>query len=247
MELEEYIGLEQRVSGRMVLLDISATGEENVIEQQSGNPMNDLVYRRKQLLKLKEAVIDLEDLSSGVSIADFTLNDFRINLFRLPKADRSKTSALPFGTCAAVTTEGTIAPGAIFCLRAMGDAADQPAEAGYPLAPHYLVHAADGTLVAPFTQAKSILDSLKRLCHDLTAPDEASCARFDALTRDGERMEHYQKLLAAAVASVVGQKEERSAASLFSPGGIHAKKGEFAGTDDFKGVMYLAVSGRGQE
>ena len=80
MELEEYINLEQRVSGRMVLLDISATGEENIIEHQSGNQMNDLEYRRKQLLKLQEAVIDLEDLSSGVSIADLTLTDFRIDL-----------------------------------------------------------------------------------------------------------------------------------------------------------------------
>ena len=72
--------MEQRVSGRMVLLDISATGEENLIEQQSGDPMNDLAYRRKQLLKLQDAVIDLEDLSSGVSIADLTLTDFRIDL-----------------------------------------------------------------------------------------------------------------------------------------------------------------------
>ena len=80
IELEEYINLEQRVSGKMVLLDISATGEENLIEQQSGNQMNDLEYRRKQLLKLQDAVIDLEDLSSGVSIADLTLNDFRIDL-----------------------------------------------------------------------------------------------------------------------------------------------------------------------
>jgi superfamily II DNA/RNA helicase len=72
MELEEYINLEQRVSGRMVLLDISATGEENLIEQESGNQMNDLEYRRKQLLRLQDAVIDLEDLSTGVSIADWT-------------------------------------------------------------------------------------------------------------------------------------------------------------------------------
>src|SRR6185312_10584534 len=86
MELEEYINLEQRVSGRMVLLDISATGEENLIEQQSGNQMNDLEYRRQQLLKLQDTVIDLEDLSSGVSIADLTLTDFRIDLASYLKA-----------------------------------------------------------------------------------------------------------------------------------------------------------------
>jgi hypothetical protein len=85
LELEEYINLEQRVSGRMVLLDISATGEENIIEYQSGDQMNDLEYRRNQLLKLQEAVIDLEDLSSGVSIADLTLNDFRHRSCRLSK------------------------------------------------------------------------------------------------------------------------------------------------------------------
>ena len=77
MELDEYLDLESRVSGRMVLLDISATGEENIIEFQAGNQMNDLEYRRAQLQKLQDAVIDLEDLSSGVSIADLTLNDFR--------------------------------------------------------------------------------------------------------------------------------------------------------------------------
>jgi hypothetical protein len=89
MELDEYINLEQRVSGKMVLLDISATGEENLIEQQSGDPMNDLEYRRKQLLKLQDAVIDMEDLSSGVSITDLTLTDFRID----PSTKESKRSS----------------------------------------------------------------------------------------------------------------------------------------------------------
>jgi hypothetical protein len=121
MELEEYINLEQRVSGRMVLLDISATGEENLIEQQSGNPMNDLEYRRKQLLKLQDAVIDLEDLSTGVSIADLTLTDFRIDLAEYGRAHPGVLEALPLGTMAVTTTtEAEIAPGIVFCLRAEG-------------------------------------------------------------------------------------------------------------------------------
>ena len=124
MELEEYINLEQRVSGRMVLLDISATGEENLIEQQSGNQMNDLEYRRKQLLKLQDAVIDLEDLSSGVSIADLTLTDFRIDLARYLKEHPGVLESLPLGTFAVTThrPRRTIAPGIIFCLRAEGEA-----------------------------------------------------------------------------------------------------------------------------
>lgn len=243
MELEEYINLEQRVSGRMVLLDISATGEENLIELQSGNQMNDLEYRRKQLLKLQDAVIDLEDLSSGVSIADLTLTEFRIDLAEYLKKCPGVLEKLPFGTCAVTTArDEDIPPGIVFCLRAEGDAAKRTVETGYPLAPYYLVHLGDdGTVLLPYTQAKQILDRLKRLCAGRELPDAGACARFDKSTKDGEDMHQAQQLLAAAVASVAGKSEERAVASLFSPGGTHALKGEFAGINDFEVIAWLAI------
>ena len=129
MELEEYINLEQRVSGRMVLLDISATGEENLIEQQSGNQMNDLEYRRKQLLKLQDAVIDLEDLSQRRL-------HHRPDPQRLPhrpgrvssRSTPGKLEALPLGAFAVTTSiDADIPPGVIFCLRAEGDGAQKAA------------------------------------------------------------------------------------------------------------------------
>ena len=243
MELEEYINLEQRVSGRMVLLDISATGEENLIEQQSGNPMNDLEYRRKQLLKLQDAVIDLEDLSTGVSIADLTLTDFRIDLAEYRKAQPGALEAVPLGTFAvARSNEAEIPPGIVFCLRAERSAGARLPEGGYPLAPHYLVHVGDdGAVLLAYPQAKQILDRLKRLCVGRDLPDAVACACFDRATRDGEDMRHARKLLAAAVASVVGKSEERAVASLFTPGGTHALAGEFAGIDDFEVVAYLII------
>ena len=243
MELEEYINLEQRVSGRMVLLDISATGEENLIEQDSGNPMNDLEYRRKQLMKLQDAVIDLEDLSTGVSITDLTLTDFRIDLAQYLKAHPGVLENLPLGTCAVTTTaDAEIAPGVIFCLRAESEAAKSSAETGYPLGAQYLVHVGDdGAVLLPYTQAKQILDRLKRLCLGRELPDAGACARFDKATRHGEDMRAAQRLLAAAVASVVGKQEERAVASLFTPGGTHAMKGEFAGINDFEVIAYLIV------
>jgi hypothetical protein len=243
MELEEYINLEQRVSGRMVLLDISATGEENLIEQQSGNPMNDLEYRRKQLLKLQDTVIDLEDLSSGVSITDLTLTDFRIDLAQYLKAHPGKLEDMPLGSYAVTTSiDADISPGIIFCLRAEGTAALKAAEPGYPLAPHYLVHVGeDGTVLLPYTQAKRILDRIKRLALGRDLPNVAAALRFDQATKHGEDMRHAQKLLAAAVASVVGKNEERAVASLFTTGGTHAMKGEFAGSNDFEVVAYLVI------
>jgi helicase-like protein/SNF2 domain-containing protein len=246
LELEEYINLEQRVSGRMVLLDISATGEENIIEHQSGDQMNDLEYRRKQLLKLQDAVIDLEDLSSGVSIADLTLNDFRIDLAGFLKENAEMLERLPFGTFAVTTEqsvgESAIPPGVIFCLRAVGDGALKAIEPGYPLAPHYVVHVGDdGAVLLPFTQAKQALDRLKRLCIGRDLPDASACTRFDKMTKDGKDMTAAQDLLAKAVSSIVGQKEERAVASLFTPGGTHAMKGEFQGINDFEVVAFLVV------
>jgi SNF2 family DNA or RNA helicase len=246
LELEEYINLEQRVSGRMVLLDISATGEENIIEYQSGDQMNDLEYRRNQLLKLQDAVIDLEDLSSGVSIADLTLNDFRIDLASFLKEHPEKLESLPFGIFAVTTTqavgEALIPPGVIFCLRAVGEAALKTVEPGYPLAPHYVVHVGDdGTVLLPFTQVKQGLDHLKRLSIGRDLPDAGACDRFDKVTKNGKDMSAPQDLLATAVASVVGKKEERAIASLFTPGGTHAMKGEFQGINDFEVVAFLVV------
>jgi hypothetical protein len=246
LELEEYINLEQRVSGKMVLLDISATGEENIIEYQSGDQMNDLEYRRNQLLKLQEAVIDLEDLSSGVSIADLTLNDFRIDLAGFLKEHPNKLEGLPLGTFAVTTTqtvgEAVISPGVIFCLRAVGESALKTIEPGYPLAPHYVVHVGDdGAVLLPFTQVKQGLDRLKRLSIGRDLPDAGACDRFDKATKNGKDMSAAQDLLATAVASVVGKKEERAIASLFTPGGTHAMKGEFQGINDFEVVAFLVV------
>jgi hypothetical protein len=251
MELDEYLDLESRVSGRMVLLDVSATGEENVIEFQAGNQMNDLEYRRAQLQKLQDAVIDLEDLSSGVSIADLTLNDFRIDLAGYLRENKERLEALPLGTYAVAPAQGdgeaAIPPGVIFCLRAVGEAALRSAEPGYPLSPHYVVHVSDdGEISLPYTQAKQGLDRLKKLSIGRDLPDPEAAALFDKSTRFGRDMEPYQALLARAVASVVGKKEERAVASLFTSGGTYAMEGEFAGSGDFEVVAFLVVMSEAQ-
>ncbi len=245
MELDEYINLEQRVSGRMVLLDISATGEENLIEQQSGNQMNDLEYRRKQLLKLQEAVIDMEDLSSGLSIADLTLSDYRIDLAEFIRENRELLEQLPWGTFAVTSNAeeaDSIPPGTIFCLRAVGKSAERPIEPGYPLAPHYLVHVSeDGQALLPFTQARAVLDAMRRLTIGRDLPDEESLARFEQATRGGADMGRVQQQLSAAVASIVGKSEQRAVESLFTAGGTHAGKGDFAGIEDFEVMAFLVV------
>lgn len=246
MDLEEYINLEQRVSGRMVLLDVSATGEENIIEYQSGNQMNDLEYRRKQLEKLQDTVIDIEDLSGGISITDLTLNDFRADLAGFLKNAPANVEALPLGMFAVVRQleagDEAIEPGIIFCLRGASHAALKGFEPDYPLAPHYLVHVGENaSVVVPFSQPKQVLDRLKKLASGRDIPDTAACAAFDKSTRDGQDMSSAQKLLSAAISSIIGKKEERSVASLFKPGGTHSAQGEFCGINDFEVTAFLVV------
>ena len=209
--------------------------------------MNDLEYRRKQLLKLQDTVIDMEDLSNGVSITDLTLTDFRIDLAQYLKKHPGQVDDMPLGTYAVTTSiDADIPPGVIFCLRAEGAVAGKMGNSGpqsdYPLAPIYLAHVGDdGAVLLPYPQAKRILDRLKRLALGRELPDDAAYVRFDKDTLDGQDMRQAQKLLAAAVASVVGKNEERAVASLFSPGGTHAMKGEFAGSNDFEVMAFMVV------
>jgi hypothetical protein len=246
MELEEYINLERRVSGRMVLLDISATGEENLLREDSADVMNDLDYRRKQLEAMQNTVPDLEDLNTGLSITDLTLTDFRLDLARFREAQAERLKSPSPGTFAVIVppeaVAGEVPPGILFCLKAATDRARRHIEPGYALAPYFLVHVADnGEIIHPCTLFQKSLGLFKRLAAAGAMVDEPAAARFDRKTKDGADMSHPQELLATAVASITGKGKERAAASLFSPGGTTARKGEFPGMDDFDVVAYLVV------
>lgn len=245
LELDEYIDLEARVAGRMVLLDISATGEENVIEYAEGDAMNDLEYRRRQLHQLQNDVPSIEDLSDGISITDLTLNDYRMDLGEYLKQHGEHLERMPLGAFAVTTIDDLIegedlSPGAIFCLRNMN--ARVHGDPTYPLAPHYLVYVGDdGEVRLNFTHTRRILDKLKRLTLGRSHPDERAVSRLHHATGDGWDMGHYRSLLARAVAAVTGKAEERGVESLFRPGGTVISRDSFQGMDDFEVVGYLVV------
>lgn len=241
MDLDAYIGLEKRVSGRMVLLDVSATGEENIIEAQSGDVMNDLDYRRKQLEALQTTVIDLEDLSSGVSIADLTLNDLRADLAVLKPDQREALAGMPLTVHAAVWAIPEAPEGAIFCLRAETPAALAALPPNDPLRPHALVHIGlDGAVLLTPGQAKKVLDRAKYLADLGQQPDIDAWARLDATTKNGRDMDAWRNALAAAIAAVSGKARERAVESLFSTGEVADPSGHM-GLDDWEVVGWFAV------
>ena len=243
MELDEYINLEARVSGRMVLLDISATGEENVIEYNK--QMNDLEYRRRQLQQLKESVMDLEDISGGISITDLTLNDFRMDLTEYMKTNLPILEHTPFGARASAALDITFLSqefksGAIFCLKDMSG--KMPIESGYSLAPYYLVFVDDsGNIQLNYNQPKLILDVLKKLCIGFTSPLHDIVERFNRITQSGRDMSHYQKLLKNAVMAIAGKQHEQGIKSLFQRGGIRLAGDYERSVNDFEVVAFVAL------
>ena len=243
MEIEQYLDLEARVSGRMVLLDVSATGEENVIESDSGDPMNDLDYRRRQLLKLQDAVIDLDDLSAGVSIADLTLSDFRVDLADFDRANPGRLDAEPPGTFAVTFATDDLPPGFVFCLRG-DDAHPAPHTPDYPLAPHYAVHVGfDGAhVLLTHKRTRPILDVLKVASVRNDATDSDALAAYDRLTNDGRDMSFVTRALATAIRSVTGVTDRQQAAGLFRAGAnAAATRNADAAGGGFEVLAYLVV------
>jgi ERCC4-related helicase len=241
MELDEYINLEARVSGRMVLLDISATGEENVIEYDKDKQMNDLDYRRKQMKQLQETVLDLEDMEGSVSITDMTLNDFRMDLSGFMKGNLPQLEQSPSGFFAVVeNTNAEFVAGTIFCLKDVNGKVEY--DPHYALAPYYVVYVAEnGDVVFNHLQGKKSLDIFKKLCSLNKEIDSTSTTRFMSDTKNGKDMGQYQFMLECAISSIAGKTEEKGIESLFTRGGTVLTQDHFSGLEDFEVVSYLVI------
>lgn len=243
-DLDEYINLQQRVRGRMVLLDVSATGEENIIETDSNKEMKDLEYRKKQLKRLQNEVVDLEDISGGISITDLTFNDFKIELMEYMKANRKLLDDAPNGMYAIAkideNVKDIIKPGVIFTLRQI-KGKEQTKEQN-PLFPYYMVYITDdGEVKLSFLHAKKIMDYYKKLCSGQGEVLKELVEEFNRQTNDGRKMEHYSDLLGTAIENLMGKKQDIGVASLFSKGGTTMQKSFLDGVEDFELITFLVI------
>ena len=243
-DLDEYINLAQRVKGRMVLLDVSATGEENLIEENQNREMKDLAYRKKQLQRLQNEVVDLEDISGGISITDLTFNDFKIDLMEYMKKNRQQLADAPTGMYAvAVIDENlrdTVKPGVIFTLRQL-QGMEQTKEQN-ALFPYYLVYIADdGEVRLSFLHAKKVLDIYKKLCSGKREVFRELVDSFNRETDEGHDMSRYSDLLERAIQNLIGKKQEIGVASLFTRGGTTLQTSFYDGVEDFELVSFLVL------
>ncbi|WP_371130593.1 C-terminal helicase domain-containing protein [Adlercreutzia sp. DFI.6.23] len=242
IELDEYIQLEGRVKGRMALLDASATGEENVLEGKRNDEMNDLKYRRQQLQALQEEVLNLEDMSGGISITDFAFDDFRAELKRYVQNHPGLLENSPCGLCAVTPIPPELAddvePGIVFCLK-QNDESRDPKDTN-PTFPYYVIYVTENdSVMSPHTQPKAALDIMRATCDGEAQPLHDLCKRFNRKTKDGTDMAHANALLQTAVSDITGVQEAKGIEQLFSVGEVGG--GAVLGFDDYSIVSFVVL------
>lgn len=239
MEIDEYINLEDRVKGRMKMLNASATGEEDILDTSS-KEMNDIEYRRNQLKQLQEEVVNLEDISGAISITDLTYTEFKSDLSVALKEYGKDLKKAPKGMYAVTSTENLTeaVPGVIFCFRQT--AAFEMATNS--LAPYILVYLTDdGDVHLHYTFAKKILDYYRKLTLSVNQPFIELVNEFNDETMNGEDMRHYTDLLKTSIDIVKDKQEDDAFASFFTPGGTAMQTELELDMDEMELISFLVI------
>lgn len=236
VELDEYINLKERVEARMRATVLTSTGDDDYV---NADEQGDLEYRRRQLDQMRHEIVDLEDISGGVSITDLGLNEFRMDLLSYYK-ENPEIDRLPSGIEA--MCEGDT-PGIIFVLRNVNEAVNP--DGRNRIHPFYVVQvASDGTVVHSHLEPKAVLDEMRVLCKGRSKADPRLYKPFNKETKNGRDMRWAMGLLNAAVSSIMGAKEESDVDSFFDGGTTGFLENDVEGLDDFELVCFLVVKPR---
>lgn len=236
MTLDEYIDLKGRVEARMKVSVMTSTGDDNPISPEEKGYLE---YRKAQLKKLQEEVVDIEDMSDGVSIMDLGLNEFRLDLLEYMHTHKN-VELTPFGLHAVVSSNKYAEPGVIFVLKNRNNGVN--IDKKNRLHPFYMVYLRyDGSVVVNYLSPKDLLDRFRSLCKGKSKPETEPCKEFNKETRNGFKMERYSKLLGDAVSSIINVKEESDIDSFLS--GIQSElfTKEITGIDNFELICFLVV------
>ena len=236
MTLDDYINLKARVENRMKVSVMTSTGDDNLL---SNEEKGDLEYRRNQLKRLQEEVVDLEEMDSGISIMDLGLNEFRLDLIAYTK-EHPYMDLTPFGMSAVVAATELVPAGVIFILKNRNNGVN--IDRTNQLHPFYMVYLSDeGEVRCNHLSPKRLLDTMRLACKGKDAPDLKLCQQFNKETKDGYRMDTYSHLLQKAVESIITVKDESDIDSLFSEGDTTALENKVKGLDDFELIAFLVI------
>lgn len=233
LSLDEYINLKARVETRMRISVMTSTGDDDLLNPEE---KGDLEYRKNQLKKLQEEVVDLEDMNSGISITDMGLNDFRMDLLAYMD-DHPDIEHMPFGIHAVAHGEK---PGVIFVLKNVNSEIN--IENQNRLHPFYMVYVGmDGEIITNHLQPKDMLDEMRHIARGKTVPEKELCKIFNKRTKDGRNMSKISQLLEHAIGSIIDAKDEEDISSFFSAGQTTFQSSGFSGLEDFELICFMVV------
>lgn len=236
MDLDEYINLKSRVETRMKISIMTSTGDDDLINPEE---KGDLEYRKQQLKRLQEEVVDIEDMSSGISIMDLGLNEFRLDLLEYVKT-HPDLEKKPKGLHAVVPATENLPEGVIFVLRNINNSVNIDNQ--NRIHPFYMVYIGiDGEVICDYLNPKKMLDDIRLLCRGKNEPIKYLCQQFNEETDDGRDMVEMSELLSEAIESIINSKEESDIDSLFSAGGTSALMSSVSGLDDFELICFLVI------
>lgn len=234
--LDEYIDLKSKVETRMKIVNMTATGDENLI---SNEEKTELEYRKSQLKRLQEEVVDIEDMSSGISIMDLGLNEFRLDLLEYIK-NNPNLDKTPYGLHSVAPASEDTPPGVIYVLKNRSNSVNIDNQ--NRLHPFYMVYiTVDGEVVCNHLSPKQMLDKLRFLCKGKTEPLPDLYREFNKETRDGRNMTEFSKLLGQAISSIIEVKAENDIDSFLGGGQVSFLDNDINGLDDFELICFLVV------
>lgn len=236
MDLDEYINLKGRVETRMKISIMSSTGDDDLINAEE---KGDLEYRKQQLKRLQEEVVDIEDMSTGISIMDLGLNEFRLDLLEYIKT-HGDMDTKPKGLHAVVQSSEELPQGVIFVLKNVNNSVNIDNQ--NRIHPFYMVYIGmDGEIICDYLNPKQLLDDIRLLCRGKKEPIVDLCQKFKEETNDGKDMQELSNLLRETIHSIIDTKEESDIDSLFTVGGTSALISVVSGLDDFELISFLVV------
>lgn len=236
LTLDDYINLKSRVETRMKITVMTSTGDDDLINPEE---QGDLEYRKAQLKRLQEEVVDIEDMSDGISIMDLGLNEFRLDLLDYMKRNGDMDKK-PRGLHAVVPATEELPEGVIFVLKNINNSVN--VDNRNRIHPFYMVYiSTDGDIICDYLNPKKLLDDVRLLCRGKSKPISKVYERFNRETDDGRNMADMSELLSEAINSIIDVKEESDIDSLFSAGGTSALMSAVSGLDDFELICFLVV------
>jgi hypothetical protein len=234
--LDDYINLKAKVETRMKIVDMTATGDDNILSDEE---RTDLEYRKAQLKRLQDEVVDIEDMTTGISIMDLGLNEFRLDLLEYIK-NHPDIEKAPFGLNAVVPANEDAPAGVIFVLKNRSDSVNIDNQ--NRLHPFYMVYISDeGEVICDHVSPKQMLDKMRFLCKGKTQPIPEVYKQFNKETRDGRDMSKFSNLLGGAIASIIEVKDESDIDSFLGGGQVSFLTNEIKGLDDFELICFLVV------